>query len=443
LSELFGTDGIRGVALEPPLDHDIVTRLGCALADHFRECGRPLRVLMAGDTRQSTPVLAGWLAAAFSARGGEVVWAGVLPTPAVSHLLRATGGFGGGIVVSASHNPAGDNGIKLVSAFGSKLAAVEERRLEARLAALTDTGIAASLPPVATELEHAYVALLAATLPPQPLEGLKLVVDAANGAATAVADELFTRLGAGVTLINAAPDGRNINHDCGALHPAGLARAVVAEGADAGVAFDGDADRAILVTGNGRVLDGDDVLYVWGRALDAEDRLPGRSLVATVMSNLGLDVSLARLGMRLVRCPVGDREVWDAMEREGLALGGEQSGHVICAHHAVTGDGLLTAAHVLAIAARRGVPLEALADMPHFPQLLKNVRVAVKRPFAEMPLFAAAIRDAERRLDGHGRVFVRYSGTEPLLRIMVEAPTEEAALSAVDQLAALAQQQLG
>lgn len=443
MGRLFGTDGMRGVAFQPPLDRGTVTRLGWALARHLREQGLPARVLLAGDTRASTPVLAAWLAQAFAAAGGEIVWAGVLPTPAVSHLLRDANGFGAGVVVSASHNPAADNGIKLVAARGAKWPAAEETRLEG---GLSDTPGAAGdgwLPPEAGELRPRYLEVLEQGLSGRPLAGLRLLIDAAQGAASPVAAAFFSRLGAGVEVLNASPDGTNINASCGALHPEGLAQAVVAHGADAGAAFDGDADRAVLVTHTGRVLDGDDILYIWGRHLDSAGLLPGRAVVATVMSNLGLEVALAARGMRLARCAVGDREVWETMQREGIALGGEQSGHIICAHHAVTGDGLLTAAHVLAIARAQRQSLEELADLTHFPQVLRNVRVSHRQPVEAVPELAGAIARAEEALGSVGRVFVRYSGTEPLLRIMVEAPTDELARGTAQQLVEVAEAQLG
>ncbi len=440
---LFGTDGIRGKALRPPLDQRTVSRLGRALADHLHDGGLPLRILLAGDTRRSTETLAGWLGGAFRAAGGEVIWAGVLPTPAVSHLVRDDGGFGAGVIISASHNPAEDNGIKLVQGRGTKWPAADERRLEARLAAMADEVPVAPLPAPETGWVRRYLELVAGSVPAAGLVGLHLVVDAANGAASHLAGELFERLGAMVHLMAASPDGHNINDRCGALHPAALARAVVERKADAGIALDGDADRAILVTHTGRVLDGDHVLLVWGTALAEAGHLPGMQVVATVMSNLGLERALGERGIRLVRCPVGDREVWEAMERSGAVLGGEQSGHVICAHHSVTGDGLLTASHVLSWLQQRGEELEARARLPRFPQVLINVPVARRRPLAELEELTAAIAEAEQRLAGGGRVFVRYSGTEPVLRIMVEAARQEEAAATAVRLAELAQRACG
>jgi phosphoglucosamine mutase len=434
---------MRGVALQPPLDRDTVTRLGAALFDHLREAGRPTRVLLAGDTRVSTATLAEWVGGAFAARGGQVAWAGVLPTPAVSHLLRDLGGFGAGVVVSASHNPADDNGIKLVGADGVKWPVDEETALEARLFALAGSPASAPLPAANGDLAARTLELILATLTARALDGLFVVVDAANGAASALAEPFFTRLGARVRVIHDRPDGRNINASCGALHPDALAAEVVRLGADAGVALDGDADRAILIAPSGRVLDGDDVLLVWARALAAAGRLPGMVAVATVMSNLGLEVALRRAGITLLRSAVGDREVWDVMQQSGAALGGEQSGHVICSHLSASGDGLLTAAHVMAIAHAAGRSLAEFADLHRFPQVLLNVRVATRRPLEELDAMRAAIRAAEAALDGHGRVFVRYSGTEPLLRIMVEADSEDEARGTAERLAATARAELG
>lgn len=442
-ARLFGTDGVRGVAHEYPLDRPTLSRLGRALAEQLAASGKPRRVLLAGDTRASTFELAAWVGGAFVAAGGEVVWGGVLPTPAVSHLARAMRGFGSGIIVSASHNPAADNGIKLVTGEGVKWPVEAEAELESRLGEIATEPRVAPLPPLDETLRERYAALVASTLRPGALAGMRIAVDAAHGAATHVAEAVLGGLGADVRLFHASPDGRNINLDCGALHPARLATAVTACGAEAGVALDGDADRAVIVTHSGRILNGDDLLDVWGRFLDGAGLLPHRTLVATVMSNLGLTLSCRRLGLRLVRCPVGDREVWEAMGRERAALGGEQSGHVICAHHAVTGDGLLTAAHVFAIARERGRSLEELATLEHFPQVLLNVTVASRTPIHEVPPLEAAIQACSQRLGEDGRVLVRYSGTEPLLRIMVEAPTRREAQDTARTLAEEAVRHLG
>ncbi len=419
MPELFGTDGIRGRAFAPPLDEPTVRRLGAALALELSGNEDPPHLLLAGDTRRSTEVLAGWLAEAFQGGGGRVTWGGVLPTPAVSHLLAA-GGFTAGVVVSASHNPAHDNGIKVLATTGEKLEEAAEERLESLLATVRP-GFGPPLPERDHTLSLRYLHRLANLFSrSQPLAGLTLVVDAANGAASALAEPLLTQLGADVTVICNRPDGDNINDSCGATAPGRLVEAVRTRGADGGLALDGDADRSLVVDGDGRVLDGDDLLLAWGRALHRRGSLPGARVVATVMSNFGLERALARDGIALERSAVGDRNVWLTMREHGAALGGEQSGHVICSHHAVTGDGLLTGTQVLAIAATTGKPVASLSDLERLPQVLLNVPVQRKPPFAEVPVLRSSLAHTEAVLAGRGRVLLRYSGTEPLARVMVE-----------------------
>ncbi len=433
MTSLFGTDGIRGRALVPPLDRDTVTAVGRALADILGENGGERRLLLAGDTRASTDTLAGWLGGGFQAGGGTLTWGGVLPTPAVSQLLR-TGDWSAGVVISASHNPAHDNGIKILGASGEKIADRSERRIEDRLGAigLPPDGVVPQLPAADRDLAGRYLDLVAATHDrPTPLDGLHVVVDAAHGAASGLAGGLLERLGARVTAIASSPDGTNINAHCGATAPQRLQRTVVELGADAGLALDGDADRAVLVDETGRLFDGDDILLAWGRHLVRTDRLPGRVLVATVMSNFGLERALDAEGIRLIRSAVGDRSVWLAMRESGSALGGEQSGHVICAHHTVSGDGLVTGTHVLAVAASEGVPLSSLSGLERMPQVLLNVQVARKPPFDRVPAVVSQLADTEARLGHRGRVLLRYSGTEPLARVMIEG--EDA-----DEISALA-----
>ncbi len=442
MTRLFGTDGIRARAYEPPLDEATVRSLGAALAEHLRPVAWPPRLLLAGDTRGSTPTLAGWLSGSFAARGGQVVWAGVLPTPAVSWLLRE-GGFAAGVVISASHNPSADNGIKVLAPSGEKLPESAELALE-ELAGAVRPGSGPALPVPSPALADRYLELLAASLPAtRPLAGARVVVDAANGAASGLAEVLLDRLGARVSAIASCPDGDNINAACGATAPAALQRAVRAAGADAGLALDGDADRAILVDESGAVLDGDDILLAWARQLDAEGRLPGRRVVATVMSNFGLERALAARGIALHRCPVGDREVWQAMLGAGAALGGEQSGHVICAHHTVTGDGLLTGAHLLATCRASGRPASALSDLVRLPQVLLNVPVRARPPFDQLPDLGRELELAEGTLRGRGRVLLRYSGTEPLARVMVEGDDATEIRAVAGRLAEALRRELG
>jgi phosphoglucosamine mutase len=419
MDTLFGTDGIRGRAYEPPLDESTVRRLGVALAESLAiECSKA-QILLAGDTRLSTVPIAEWLASGFQAAGGEVTWAGVLPTPAVSHLLRQ-GGCTAGVVISASHNPAHDNGIKILGPGGEKLADERERQLEAKIVG-TAPALGPGLPPVDTTLGERYLDLLVAShRTKDPLSGLHVVVDAANGAASGVARRLLEALGARVTAIASAPDGLNINLDCGATAPQYLAETVVELGADAGLALDGDADRAVLVDEDGNVLDGDDILLAWARQLRADDLLPGSRVIATVMSNFGLERSLADEDMEMIRCSVGDRAVWLAMAEHGSALGGEQSGHIICSHHGVTGDGLLTGSHLLATAVQNGGSVAALSDLERLPQILLNVPVARKQPFDQLVGISEELAAVNRSLERRGRVLLRYSGTEPLARVMIE-----------------------
>lgn len=419
MRRLFGTDGIRGIALEPPLDETTVRRLGTALAELLgRQQGSP-RLLLAGDTRASTETLASWLAGSFHAAGGRVTWVGVLPTPAVSHLLR-DGGHAAGAVISASHNPAADNGIKILGPGGEKLPEAAEEELEALMdAARPESG--PTLPPPDRSLVSRYLDLLLATHGGgRPLAGLRVVVDAAHGAAAGLAETVLEELGARVEAVASSPDGTNINRGCGATAPRWLADEVRTRGAHCGLALDGDADRALVVDELGNVLDGDDILLVWARHLERGGRLWGRRVVATVMSNFGLERALARSGINLHRCAVGDRAVWLAMRDQNATLGGEQSGHVICSHHSVTGDGLITGSHVLAIAAASGEPLSRASDLTRLPQVLLNVPVRRMDPFEQLPRVWRELCRTEEHLNGRGRVLLRYSGTERLARVMVE-----------------------
>ena len=419
MKTLFGTDGIRGRAYEPPLDEDTVRRLGAAIAADLADFQKSPRILLAGDTRGSTQDLAEWIGSSIQAGGGTVVWGGVLPTPAVSQLCRVND-FAAGIVISASHNPAGDNGIKILGPNGEKLADELERHIEQRIED-TEPLYGGALPECDRTLSQRYVELLVATHPStSPLAGLHVVVDAANGAASGIAGDFLARLGATVTAIASSPDGTNINDGCGATAPERLAETVVERRAHAGIALDGDADRVVLVDEKGSVLDGDDILLAWARELRAGDRLPSGRVVATVMSNFGLERALTNEDMELIRCAVGDRSVWLAMNQHGSVLGGEQSGHIICSHYGVTGDGLLTGSHVLAIAAQLGRPVSSLSDLHRLPQVLLNVPVSHRRPFEDLPAVSRQLAEANRLLEKRGRVLLRYSGTEDLARVMIE-----------------------
>lgn len=424
---LFGTDGIRAPFGEPPLDRGTVLTLGWHLGHQLGERYTDPTVVLGGDTRASTPELCRWLTAGLTAAGARVRFLGVVPTPAVAYLAH-TLGAAAGIAVSASHNPFPDNGIKLITGRGFKWSPREEAELEERIRGATAPDLTVpTLGPPDREAVEGYLEALRRSLPAgRPLDGLTLVLDPGHGAASPFAGPLFGELGAAVTVLNGAPDGTNINRGCGSTHPQPLARAVRERGADLGLAFDGDADRAILVDETGAVRDGDDVLFLWASGLQEEGLLAPPKVVATSMSNLGLVRALADRGIELVRCGVGDREVVETMIREGATLGGEQSGHVVHLGLATTGDGLLTAlqmAHRATAARRVERPFSSLfTGFARYPQILLNVRVARKEPFESLPGVAALARDIESQLGGDGRLVLRYSGTEPLARVMIEGP---------------------
>lgn len=429
--QLFGTDGIRGVAGEPPLDVRTAHALGVALGAWGRvNSGAPAEhgaaeVLIGMDTRESGPWLAAQVAGGLARAGVDTRFAGVITTPGVAHLTRASE-FVAGVMISASHNPYHDNGLKVFSHSGYKLPDEVEAQLERRMAEWLALGEPALSKPLMVDpgLDDLYIDHLARTVNgPLPF---RLVIDCANGAASEIAPRLFERLGPSVDWMCASPDGRNINLNCGSLHLEGLQKMVVARRADVGIAFDGDADRALFVSETGRVVDGDAVLFLAASTLKRRGKLFGDTVVATVMSNLGLEKALRSHGIQMLRTAVGDKYVLEEMMKRGAVLGGEQSGHVIFSDYATTGDGLLTALRVLEIVRDSGQTLDALAEeVKTFPQRLVNVRVKAKRPLAELDAVQAEIRAAEREFAGSGRVVVRFSGTEPLARVMIEAESDE------------------
>lgn len=424
---LFGTDGIRGVAGIPPLDPQTVTALGIALGDDLHRQGLAAKPVLIGmDTRESGPAIAVQLADGLRKTGVRVEFAGVVTTPGVAYLTR-TGAFSAGVMISASHNPFADNGIKVFACTGYKLPDAEEGDIEEeifRILADSDAITQAETPLTHTFSVRPYLDFLLSTIGAR-LDGLKLVIDCGNGAASALAPGLFREAGAEVTAICDQPDGRNINLNCGALHVERLREAVLASGADAGVAFDGDADRAMLISPLGRLVDGDATMLIAARRLQADGHLPGNLVVSTVMSNLGLEKALERLGIAMLRTPVGDKYVLEEMIRRNATLGGEQSGHVIFREYATTGDGMLTALKILETCVRERATLDELAaDLVVFPQLLVNIRVKERKPLDELPRVLDEIRACESALDGSGRVLVRFSGTEPLARVMVEGPDQ-------------------
>ncbi|MCD4749302.1 MAG: phosphoglucosamine mutase [Thermoanaerobaculales bacterium] len=432
--QLFGTDGIRGRAFEPPLDENTVRRLGFTLARLMTGDGGPSNILLAGDTRRSTESLARWLGSGIQTGGGQVTWGGVLPTPAVSHLLRG-GNWTAGVVISASHNPAQDNGIKVLTRSGEKVTQRVEQEIEINLEKAS-VPAEIDLPRLSTGLLTPYRrSLMDSVGNERPLAGLKLVLDAAHGAASGLADEMLSELGAEIISIASSPNGANINEGVGAAHPRALTMAVTENHADGGLALDGDADRAILVDEKGRILDGDDILLAWARGLRAEGHLHGDRVVATVMSNFGLEIALEREGVSLLRCPVGDRAVWETMVENNAVLGGEQSGHIICSHHGVTGDGLLTGIHLLSLANSSNRPLSELSGLERMPQVLLNVKVGKRQPFEDLAEVQTVLARTEEKLRGCGRVLLRYSGTEPLARVMLEGENDTEIQELAEELA--------
>jgi len=452
--QLFGTDGIRGVAGEFPLTDESTCLIGRALGHDLLRGSWKAQAVMGQDTRESSGWIADRVAFGLAAVGVEVRSAGVITTPGVAYLAR-TRGFAAGVVISASHNPWTDNGIKVFSGDGFKLTDERELAIEKEIFALLakpgaadDTALKVAGPSLPGEaaLRKAYIASLAGSVT-SDLRKLRMLVDCANGAATAEAPELFRNLGVQATFTHVTPDGRNINEGCGALHPDALGKAVAAAGGkfDLGVTFDGDADRALFCDGTGRVVNGDGVLLVTARDLKAQGKLAGDTVVATTMSNMGVEIALKNSGIRMLRANVGDKYVLEEMLKTNATLGGEQSGHIIFRDgDATTGDGLLTALRVMDVIVRSGKSLaELVSDLKVFPQKIQNVRVREKIPFAQVPEVQHAIEAAERDLDGNGRVVVRYSGTEALARVMVEAESEEKMLEVTKGITGVIQGKLG
>ncbi len=449
--KLFGTDGIRGIAGDPPLDARTIYATGLALGHSLRHDADP-KVILGRDTRESSTWIAATITAALRDTGVRVESAGVVPTPAVAFLARNRR-FDAGVVISASHNPWRDNGIKLFGADGFKLpdaieASIEDEILRyAEKAAVPDVSDLARVEDNAA-LPEQYIQFLIESVPGLKLDGLRIVADCANGAVAAVAPELFARLGARTSddfaLLNISPDGRNINNGCGALHPQWVASEVQKRGASIGLTFDGDADRCMLAGAHGNVINGDAILLMAARDLKARGMLTGDLVVATTMSNMGLEAALRRSGIRMLRAPVGDRYVLEQMQQRGAALGGEQSGHILFPHLATTGDGLLTALVVLDLIARTGKTVDELtSDLKVYPQVIVNVKVREKRPLETIRAVAERIRAAEEELKDSGRVVIRYSGTEPLARVMIEAESEEAMRRHANAIASAIRTELG
>ena len=438
----FGTDGIRGRVNRPPMTPEMALRVGLAAGRSFRRGTHRHRVLIGKDTRLSGYMFEPALTAGFTAAGMDVILIGPMPTPAVAMLTRAMR-CDLGVMISASHNPYEDNGIKLFGPDGFKLSDAREAEIEELIDSPLDAGLAA--PPDLgrarrlEDVEGRYIEFVKATLPPGfTLDGLRIVVDCAHGAAYKVAPTVLWELGAEVIPIGVAPNGFNINDGCGSTHPEAMAGRVREAGAHVGIAFDGDADRVLFADETGAIVDGDQLLALLAEGLARDGRLKAGAVVATVMSNLGLERHLAGLGIRLERTKVGDRYVLERMRELGANLGGEQSGHIVLLDHTTTGDGLLTALHVLRLVQEAGRPAsETLRRFAPLPQVLRNRRFdpAAGDPLAD-PAFRRALREAEARLEGSGRILVRKSGTEPVIRLMAEGEDRALVEEVLDALEA-------
>lgn len=449
--KLFGTDGIRGVANEYPMTAEVAVRLGQAIAQHFlkksNNSNHRTRILIGKDTRISGYMFESGLAAGITSIGADVQLVGPLPTPGISFLttgMRADAG----IVISASHNPYQDNGIKIFGRDGYKLPDNEESEIEDLVTSPLAPVCDAKSIGKATRIDDAtgrYIVFLKNTFPRDlSLEGLRVVLDCANGAAYKVAPAVLRELGAEVFTLGVDPDGYNINHKCGSLYPDSVAARVRETRADIGISLDGDADRVILTDEQGHVVDGDRIIALCAINLKEQGLLAHDTVVATVMSNIGLEVALRQHGISLVRSNVGDRYVVEAMRQNGYSLGGEQSGHIIFNDHTTTGDGMLAALQVLAIMRRRQSPLSQLSKvMTNFPQVLINLAVKTKPPLETLPDFVESLADVEAQLGESGRVLVRYSGTESKVRVMVEGPTDASIRLHAERLITLLQTHIG
>jgi phosphoglucosamine mutase len=455
MRQLFGTDGIRGIAGEYPLDRSTVYAIGRACGARLVRRAADSKVVLGQDTRESSGWIAETIARGLRDAGCGFASAGVLTTPGVAYLAR-THGFAAGVVISASHNPWQDNGIKLFGRDGMKLADEIEHEIEAEIfehielltAHQPDEGsLMADILPGCAALRADYEAWLASSVDTTTLSAIRVLIDCANGAASAIAPELFARVGIPAEALHTSPNGRNINKGCGALHPEHVAAELLRRSGqfDLGITLDGDADRALFSDALGNVVNGDAVLLLAARAMKARGVLPNDTVVATTMSNMGLEKALHASGIRMLRTAVGDKYVLEEMLKTGATLGGEQSGHILFMDSdSTTGDGLLTALRVLEVVARSGKSLHELtSDFKVFPQRIRNVKVREKIPMNQLPKVAAAILAAEQDLDGNGRVVVRYSGTEKLARVMIEAESETLMHKHVDAVSDALQEAIG
>jgi phosphoglucosamine mutase len=454
MRKLFGTDGIRAVAGTAPLDPRTIYAVGLALATRLSASAAqaaPVRIVLGMDTRESGPRIAETLAAGLAAAGATVANAGVITTPAIAYLARKHG-FAAGVVISASHNPWQDNGIKIFGGDGYKLPDETELAIESEIEQILDAlpGTwnlepgTSSLPEPDESFRREYIDFLLAAVPGVSLSGRTVVLDCANGAASSIAPQLFAELQGTVEITHASPNGRNINADCGALHPEIVAATVKTHGASIGFTFDGDADRALFADEHGNVVNGDAVMLACARDLHARGQLANALVVATTMSNMGFEATLGRSGIQMLRAPVGDKYVLEEMRRTGASLGGEQSGHILFPALATTGDGLLTALVVLDVIHRSGKTLgELIADLKNYPQVILNVRVREKLPLDTIPSVVEAIAAAETALATSGRIVIRYSGTEALARVMIEAESEALMRHHAEAIANAIREELG
>jgi len=449
LKPLFGTDGIRGEAGKFPLDAPTVSAIGYSLASHLSRTTGPPEIVIGRDTRESGDWLERALIDGATHGGGKCLSAGVITTPGVAFLTRKLDADAG-VVISASHNPYQDNGIKIFSPSGEKMDDSVERVIESDIfAGVTLPSSASELEPPSpqqeADLQQQYLAFLSDQIAAGlDLRGLKIVIDCANGASSSLAPVLFQRLGAETIAINANPDGRNINLNCGSLHIDSLIEQVTKEKADLGVAFDGDADRALFVDEKGNYIDGDATLWVLANYLKAHGRLKDDTVVATVMSNIGLEIAFRAAEIKLVRTDVGDKYVLDELLRLNASIGGEQSGHIILPELSLAGDGMITALSLLRALRETGKSLsESTAGFQTYPQVLLNVRVRGKQPFTDLPVVQTAVREVETQLADTGRLLLRYSGTEPLARVMIEGESQRQIESYAEKIASAIKQEIG
>ncbi|HUI67958.1 MAG TPA: phosphoglucosamine mutase [Nitrospirota bacterium] len=449
MRKLFGTDGVRGVANQDPMTSEMALRIGRAAAHVFRDSSRRHRVVIGKDTRLSGYMIESALTSGLCSMGVDVLLVGPVPTPGIAFLTRSLRADAG-VVISASHNPYEDNGIKFFGRDGFKLPDEVEKKMED----LIFSGAIDAIRPTAAEIGKAfriddaigrYNEFVKSSIPRgMDLSGLRIVVDSANGAAYKIGPRILIELGADVISLYDQPNGMNINQGCGSLYPEVVSRAVMANSAQIGIAFDGDADRIMLCDEKGAVVDGDAVMAVCALQMMKEGRLRQKTLVATVMSNLGLEIALQKAGGKLVRASVGDRYVMEKMLEGGYNLGGEQSGHVIFLDHNTTGDGLISALQVLAIMKQTGKPLSELAAcMTTYPQTLVNVKVKERRDLMSIPEIAQRMVEVEKKLGGRGRLLVRYSGTEPKVRVMIEGEDERGIKTLAEDLAGIIKEKLG